>query len=65
MTRYYVLTAKELNEVYGDRPGVIFGNGLVVIKDTILWIGGVGDHIIGIFSTNMDKIIEEINWLKG
>ena len=64
ITPHYVLEPRGLNEIYGDRPGVIFGNGLVTYKDLLIWVGGVSDHIVGIFITEMDKALENLVWLK-
>jgi len=61
----YVLEPKGLIEVYGDRPGVIFGNGLVYYKDYIYWIGGVSDYAIGIFRVHINRLLENIKWIKG
>ncbi len=52
-------------ETYGDRPGVIFGNGLVQYKEYIYWIGGISDYAIGIFRAPLNEIIENMRWLKG
>jgi len=64
ITPHYILSPKGLDEVYGDRPGVIFGNGLIAYKDILLWIGGISDHAIGIFSTSLDKALESLTWLR-
>ncbi len=51
-------------EKYGDRPHVIFGNGLVLVKDTLYWVGGVSDYAIGIYSIELDKILEKLKWIE-
>lgn len=45
----YVLSPRGILEEYGDRPLVVFGNGLVGYKDLLIWIGGVSDYAIGFF----------------
>jgi len=61
----YLLAPKLLWEKYGDRPHVIFGNGLVLVKDTLYWVGGVSDYAIGIYSIELDKILEKLKWIEG
>lgn len=60
----YVLSPMGLNEEYGDRPHTTFGNGLVQYKDYLVWVGGVGDAIIGFFVAEFDKVMEKVRWLK-
>ncbi|MGC9068328.1 MAG: glycosidase [Thermoprotei archaeon] len=63
-TTDYVLSPKGIIEFYGDRPGVIFGCGLIIYKEYVYWIGGISDYAIGIFRTQLDKIFENIRWVK-
>lgn len=51
-------------EEYGDRPLVIFGNGLVRYRELVIWIGGVSDYAIGIFATPLDKLLEKLKWIQ-
>lgn len=60
----YLLATKGLKEGYGDRPWVIFGDGLVKYGKYLLWIGGVSDYAIGIFITELDRALEKIRWIK-
>ncbi len=59
----YVLEPRDLIEIYGDRPGVVFGNGLVLHKDRLYWIGGISDYAIGIFETTLQEVFEKIIWI--
>ncbi len=61
----YVLEPKGLAEYYGDRPGVIFGDGLVLRGEYIYWIGGVSDYAIGVFRAKLEDILSHVKWLKG
>ena len=45
---------------YGARPYTLFGCGLVLHRDRLYWIGGVGDSWIGIFSADLDAVLGEI-----
>ena len=45
---------------YGARPYTLFGCGLVLHKDRLYWIGGVGDSWIGIFSADLSDVLGEI-----
>lgn len=64
-TTDYILSPRELPEMYGDRSGVIFGDGLVLYKEYLIWIGGASDHCIGVFVTELDKVMEHMRWLRG
>jgi predicted GH43/DUF377 family glycosyl hydrolase len=56
----YLLVPQGLNECYGDRPHTMFGNGLVRHKDQLIWVGGVGDYAIGIFTTPIERALERL-----
>jgi len=60
----YILVPSRIEEYYGDRPGVIFGDGLVVYKDLVIWVGGVADQMIGIFVADLNKVLESMIWIK-
>jgi len=59
----YLLAPKGVNEEYGDRPHVIFGNGLISYKGNLIWVGGVSDYAIGFFVTELDKALEKLKWI--
>jgi len=50
-----------LNEEYGDRAMVIFGDGLIIYQDKLLWIGGVSDYCIGVFIADLDNVLKTLN----
>ena len=56
----YLLAPKGLSECYGDRSLALFGNGLVVYKDYLIWIGGVSDYGIGIFVTKIEEALSRL-----
>ena len=58
----YLLSPRGLEESYGDRALVIFGDGLVRHEDRLIWIGGVSDYSIGIFITELDRALERLAW---
>ncbi|RLE58785.1 MAG: hypothetical protein DRJ35_07205, partial [Thermoprotei archaeon] len=60
----YILAPKGLVEEYGDRPLVIFGNGLILYKDQLIWVGGVSDYSIGFFATPLEKALELVKRVK-
>ncbi len=64
-TTDYVLTPRGINEVYGDRPHVVFGCGLVLHKEYLIWVGGISDYGICVFRTELSKVLESIRWFKG
>lgn len=61
----YILAPRGLDEEYGDRALVIFGDGLVMYKDILIWVGGISDYAIGIFSAEWDNVQENLRWVRG
>ena len=61
----YVLEPRGLIEYYGDRPGVIFGNGLVLRGEHVYWIGGISDYAIAVFRAKLEDVLANIKWLRG
>lgn len=59
----YLLAPNGITEEYGDRPLVIFGDGLAVYKEYVLWIGGISDYAIGVFAAELDKVMEHMKWV--
>ncbi|MBC7099616.1 hypothetical protein H5T52_11000 [Candidatus Bipolaricaulota bacterium] len=53
----YLLAPKGLAEEYGDRPLVIFGDGLILYQDHLVWIGGVSDYSIGVFTARLGDVL--------
>ncbi|MCK4394958.1 hypothetical protein KAX17_18830 [Candidatus Bipolaricaulota bacterium] len=60
----YLLAPKGLEESYGDRPLVIFGDGLVRHENYLIWIGGISDYAIGIFIAELDEALEKLKRIK-
>jgi predicted GH43/DUF377 family glycosyl hydrolase len=61
----YLLAPKGVSEEYGDRPHVIFGNGLVSYKESLIWVGGVSDYAIGFFVTELERALGKLKWVSG
>ncbi len=61
----YLLVPNGVNEEYGDRPHVIFGDGLVSYKKSLIWVGGVSDYAIGFFETELERAIGKLKWISG
>ncbi|ALU12417.1 hypothetical protein EYM_03505 [Ignicoccus islandicus DSM 13165] len=61
----YLLWPSTIEELYGDRPMVIYGSGLLKRGNEIFWIGGVADYAIGIYKADLDIILENVRWLRG
>ncbi|RLE80638.1 MAG: glycosidase [Thermoprotei archaeon] len=59
----YLLAPKGLEEEYGDRALVIFGDGLVKYGELLIWIGGISDYAIGVFVTELDRVLEKLKWV--
>ena len=56
----YLLAPKGLNEFYGDRNGVIFGDGLILRDGNLIWIGGVSDYCMGVFITPLERVMAHL-----
>lgn len=61
----YFLAPRGLVEEYGDRPLVIFGDGLVLYRDILIWVGGVSDYAIGLFTVELGRVMENLKWIRG
>ena len=61
----YLLAPSGIEEEYGDRPRVIFGDGLVKWGEWLIWVGGVSDYAIGVYVTNVDTALGKLRWLRG
>jgi len=60
----YLLIPQGVEELYGDRPGVIFGCGLVKYGEKLLWVGGAADTAIGIYVADLDKALESLRSIR-
>ena len=56
----YLLAPRTLAEQYGDRPLVVFGDGLLLHRDLLVWVGGVADYAIGVYVAELDRVMEEL-----
>jgi len=61
----YLLAPHGLVENYGDRPFVIFGDGLVKYEDYLVWVGGISDYGIGIFISKLEEVLKKLSWLRS
>lgn len=59
----YLLVPMGVNEEYGDRAQVIFGDGLIIHDDLLIWIGGISDYAIGIFVANLNDVMGTLKYL--
>ncbi|HIP99803.1 TPA: hypothetical protein EYH33_04625 [Candidatus Bipolaricaulota bacterium] len=53
----YLLAPQGLVEEYGDRSLALFGNGLLLWKDRLIWVGGVSDYCIGVFEAPLTQAL--------
>jgi len=65
VTSYLLEPRGSVEEFYGDRPGVVFGCGLVKHGEQLLWVGGVSDYAIGVWSAELDKVFEKMKYVEG
>jgi len=59
----YLLGPTRIEEYYGDRPGVVFGDGLLKYGDLVVWIGGAADQVIGVYVAELNRILEKMIWI--
>jgi len=59
----YLLAPQGLMEQYGDRSLALFGNGLLLWKYRLVWIGGVSDYCIGVFVAELSQVLSELRRL--
>ncbi|MGC8571453.1 MAG: glycosidase [Caldivirga sp.] len=60
----YLLAPGGLVEEYGDRPRVVFGDGLVKYGEWLMWVGGVSDYAVGVYLTNINKALNSIKYIR-
>jgi predicted GH43/DUF377 family glycosyl hydrolase len=60
----YLLEPRTMQEFSGERPGVIFGCGLARKDELLIYVGGVADTGIGVYITELEKVMENVRWLK-
>jgi len=63
ITRHYLLEPRTVQEYSGERPGVVFGCGLLRKGDMLVFVGGVADTAIGVYTAELDKVLEHMVWL--
>ncbi len=56
----YLLAPKGLNECYGDRPLTLYGNGLFLHGEELVFVGGVGDYGMGIFTAPLEEVLKRL-----
>ena len=59
----YLIAPRTLPELFGDRPGVVFGCGLFRHRDLLVWVGGVSDHAIAIYVAELDRVLEVLRYV--
>ncbi len=60
VTENYIMEPREVYEVYGDRPLVVFPCGLVRIDDELILIYGAADQVIGFGTIGLDHVMREL-----
>ena len=61
ITRTYIFEPKEIYELYGDRPYVVFPCGAVKVNDGILVIYGAADYFTGFGLIDIDELLNELD----
>ncbi len=65
VTPYYIMEPRELYEVYGDRPLVVFPCGLIRIDDKAIVIYGAADFVIGFGELDINEVLGILEKVKG
>ncbi|WP_018111851.1 hypothetical protein [Thermus igniterrae] len=53
----YLLAPQGLVESLGDRPLTLYGNGLFRVGEELVFVGGVGDYALGVFTTPLEEVL--------
>ena len=65
ITTSYLLEPRTVQEMSGERPGVIFGCGLIRLEEQLLMVAGFADTGFAVYRAELDRVMEEVRWLKG
>ena len=57
---HYLLAPQGLVESYGDRPLTLYGNGLFLYGEELVFVGGVGDYALGVFTAPLEEVLARI-----
>ncbi len=57
ITQMYIFEPKEMYEIYGDRPMVVFPCGLIKIDDELIVTYGAGDYVVGFGSIDLSELL--------
>ncbi len=61
LSHHYLLAPQGLYEKFGDRPLTLYGNGLFLHGEELVWIGGVGDYAIGVFTAPLEEALKRVH----
>ena len=61
----YLMEPRDVNEMIGDRPAVIFGCGLAEVNGDLYWFGGAADTVIGVYRAPLDEVLASVRWVRG
>jgi predicted GH43/DUF377 family glycosyl hydrolase len=53
-----IFEPRELWEIRGDVPNVVFSNTNPVVNGTVYVYYGGGDHVIGLATTQLDDLVQ-------
>lgn len=56
----YLLAPRGLNESYGDRPLTLYGNGLFLHGEELVFVAGVGDYGIGVMTAPLEEVLKRM-----
>ena len=61
ITPFYIMEPREVYEIYGDRPYVVFPCGAGIVGDKIFITYGGADSVIGIAEIDLGELLDVLN----
>ncbi len=60
VTPCYIMEPRDVHEIYGDRPFVVFPTGGAIVDNKLLVVYGAADSFIGIGTIDLDQLLAEL-----
>lgn len=60
ITPHYIMEPRDVREIYGDRPFVVFPTGGAIVDNKLLVVYGAADSFIGIGAIDLDQLLAEL-----
>ncbi len=60
VTPCYIMEPRDVHEIYGDRPFVVFPTGGAIVDNKLIIVYGAADSFIGIGAIDLDQLLSEL-----